>query len=447
MDERTRLRGHSLHLPIVALQLLLDKHYRVIAGRVIFVVVRNHIREHHEGRHSHTPHINAFIVLPAFQDLRRHERDGAGHGGHAVVEAGRVEVQELQHGRRATFNRVKLAADQMDVRWLDVPMAHTLLMQVEHNLDELLAKRPGFALLQAFRVSDNFLQAWPLKKLQNQIRPNEIQRDHDTTVLAQAEQVKLLLHLRGNLLVRVVPPLHRHELPGLLLQRAVDVAAAARPEPLLVHIGGVIRRGLAFFKSANAPCGAMAISGALAFGLLAAFGVGVFSNVGLLSRVLLAPKERPLFSLASVCLAPVLSPSFAAVCPSWTCPFGRCPFGRCPFWRCSFCFCSFWRCPFWSAARPPVFPPFALGPASAGTSTLSRPSYWAHCARRSVDRRKRHCVCASSASHTSWRAPSTALFSDASTTAAASVNGFSSVVLSAGLSDPVRLATLAAFDS
>ena len=81
----------------------------------------------------------------------------------------------------------------MDVRWLDVPMAHTLLMQVEHNLDELLAKRAGFALLQAFRVSDNFLQAWPLKKLQNQVRPNEIQRDHDTTVLAQAEQVEPML--------------------------------------------------------------------------------------------------------------------------------------------------------------------------------------------------------------------------------------------------------------
>ena len=57
---------------------------------------------------------------------------------------------------------------------------------------------------------------------QDQIWTDQIQRVHDAAVLAEADQIELLLHLRQNLLVYMAASLDCYKAARLLLQRAVD---------------------------------------------------------------------------------------------------------------------------------------------------------------------------------------------------------------------------------
>ena len=86
-----------------------------------------------------------------------------GYGSHAIIETSRIEIKQLEDGR------IELFPDTMDVRRLDIPMAYALLMEVKHDLNELLAERATVGFIQAAVVLDDFRQTWPGQELQDQI--------------------------------------------------------------------------------------------------------------------------------------------------------------------------------------------------------------------------------------------------------------------------------------
>merc|ERR1719238_2064281 len=122
----------------------------------------------------------------------------------------------------------------MDVRRLDISMTNAFLMQVEHDLNELLAERAAIRFFQAVLGLDDVGQAWPGQELQDQICTDQIQRGHDASVLTKADQIELLFGSRQNLLVHIAASLDCNEPSRLFLNCAVDTATA--PSAYLLHL-------------------------------------------------------------------------------------------------------------------------------------------------------------------------------------------------------------------